>query len=213
MGLLLLVNEPLETVKIGLERIIGAEEGCVYLNRLEPTILSDALYQPIQNDWGHALRQCRNQQYAQIYPDAYRNELTPLQVRLDQMLGLDDLPAVENGLNPFANNAASVHDAHNRQIIDQVYEEYGTYIGLDRVGPQFASHMWAGIHSSTADYIERYLPVLRQAVLEQQLAPGQYQQTLNRYCFLTTGTHLYEWMGRPVADPAVRKRLEQQHGL
>lgn len=215
LTLLLLVNELPENIDLGLARIRDAEGGCAYCAKMEPAILEKAVYEPIRSDWEAIVRDCKAQNAAASYPVAYRGQLTPLQIQLDQLQGLGDVPQ-SNNTNPFENDLDAVQDQHNRQIINELYEKHGQYIGLDMVGPQFGLGMWLGITKSSADYIERYLPVLRQAVLERQLPLSAFQQTLSRYCFLTTGTHLYEWLaapGEPIADSATRKRIEGRYGL
>lgn len=215
LHLMLLVNELPENLQTGLTRIRRAQGGCTYFAKMEATILEEDIYRPIRSDWKATVRECDNQRAAVSYPAAYRGNLTSLQIQLDQLQRIDDIIA-SGDINPYENDLDAVQDQHNRQIINELYEKHGKYIGLDMVGQQFASRMWMAITKSSADYIERYLPVLRQAVLERQLPLASFQQTLSRYCFLTTGTHLYNWLavpGEPVADSVVRKRIEERYGF
>ena len=212
---LLLVNELPENIDIGLNRILRAEGGCAYLQKMEVVISKNELYQPIRQDWQYKARECQQEENAAALPNVYRNQLTPLQIKFEQIQGVGDVPLTDD-TNPFAGGMDVIEDEHNRQIIDELYKTHGKYIGRDMVGILYENHMWSGITQSSADYIERYLPILREAVLERQLRLSAFQRTLDRYCFLTTGAHLYAsfaTMGARVVDEAVRKRIEERYGL
>jgi len=74
-------------------------------------------------------------------------------------------------------------DKKNIRLIDSLYNNKHTYIGKSLVGKELASTMWAVIQHSTIEKMEKYLPIMHEAIKKGELSEGTIKLTIDRiYC-------------------------------
>ena len=83
-------------------------------------------------------------------------------------------------------------DEKNMQIIDSLYKQYKTYLGKKYVGEEYSSTMWAVVQHSTIQKMEQYLPVINQAVIDNELNVTPLKMLLDR---IYTIKYKYQFFG------------------
>lgn len=73
-----------------------------------------------------------------------------------------------------------VIDIENLRLIDSLFEKYNTYIGRSLVGKEFESVMWAIIQHSNVESMEKYLPIIHKAVMEEELNESPLRLLIDR---------------------------------
>ncbi len=74
-------------------------------------------------------------------------------------------------------------DENNMRLIDSLYNAKGTYIGKNLVGKKLESAMWAVIQHSNIETMEKYLPIMHDAIKKGNLSQGTLKLTIDRiYC-------------------------------
>lgn len=71
-------------------------------------------------------------------------------------------------------------DHRNLELVDSLYQVYGKYIGKSLVGKKLESAMWAVIQHSDIKTMEKYLPVLHQAIKDGDLHQTPFEMLLDR---------------------------------
>lgn len=71
-------------------------------------------------------------------------------------------------------------DKRNLELVDSLYQQYGSYIGKNLVGEKLESNMWAVIQHSNIESMEKYLPIIHQAVKEENIHPTPFTMLLDR---------------------------------
>ncbi|MEL7340367.1 MAG: hypothetical protein AAGM67_07780, partial [Bacteroidota bacterium] len=83
-------------------------------------------------------------------------------------------------------------DQRNLQLMDSLRNEYGGYVGKDLVGPKLSYVMWIVVQHSTVAKMQEYLPIVQQAVQEEQVGEVPLKMLLDR---IYTNTHGYQIFG------------------
>lgn len=71
-------------------------------------------------------------------------------------------------------------DKRNLELVDSLYQQYGKYIGKDMVGKKLEVAMWAVIQHSNIEAMEKYLPIIHQAVKEGNINQTPFEMLLDR---------------------------------
>lgn len=107
-------------------------------------------------------------------------------------------------------------DEKNLQIIDSLFQEYGTYIGRGFVGKDLEITMWLVVQHSNLEKMEAYLPVIHKAVEAEELSPSPLKMLLDRiHCI----KYNYQIFGSQyggdceLAKEEVREEMRQRFGL
>jgi hypothetical protein len=100
-------------------------------------------------------------------------------------------------------------DIENQLTIDSLFAVHGNYLGESLVGPKFASTMWAVIQHSNEEMMEKYLPVMKNAVAQGEMGESMLKMTIDRYYALTEGFQVFgSQSGMNVDLATVEKRNE-----
>ena len=71
-------------------------------------------------------------------------------------------------------------DKLNLELVDSLYQKYGKYVGNDLVGKKLETVMWAVIQHSNIESMEKYLPIIHQAVKEGNVNQTPFEMLLDR---------------------------------
>ena len=106
-------------------------------------------------------------------------------------------------------------DLQNQAVIDSMYQVYHTYIGRSLVGEQLEYTMWAVIQHSDLDMMERYLPVVVEAVREGELSnPAPLKMLIDRVYWLKYGYQIFgSQQGVDLADDGEVESVHKKYGL
>ena len=107
-------------------------------------------------------------------------------------------------------------DKKNMRLIDSLYNIKHTYIGKTLVGEKLESTMWAVIQHSEIKTMEKYLPIMHEAVKKGELSEGTIKLTIDRiYC----AKYNYQPFGSQyggdceLSSTEVREKVKEKYGL
>tara|TARA_R110002050_G_scaffold56512_3_gene127147 strand:- start:110745 stop:111641 length:897 start_codon:yes stop_codon:yes gene_type:complete len=107
-------------------------------------------------------------------------------------------------------------DRQNQVMIDSLYHSHNTYIGRSLVGKQLESTMWVVIQHATVAMMEKYLPIIQQAVSEQELNVTPLKMLIDRYYGMQYGYQIFgsqSGFGFELADDQKRKEIALKYGI
>lgn len=107
-------------------------------------------------------------------------------------------------------------DKRNQQLIDSLYEVHKTYIGRSLVGKKFEHEMWAVIQHSYPDMMERYLPLVCEAVQKKELDVTPLKMLVDRFYGLRYGYQIFGsqfGFGFDMADENTRQEIMKKYHI
>lgn len=117
------------------------------------------------------------------------------------------------GMNPDMHLQQMI-DAENIKVIDSLYVMHKKYIGRSMVGEKFESTMWAVIQHSDLAQQEKYLPVVQEAVKQNELHETPFKMLIDR---IYTEKYGYQIFGSqsssPLASEDVIRQTKQMYNL
>lgn len=110
----------------------------------------------------------------------------------------------------------TILDNQNQAKIDSLYSVFDTYIGKSLVGDKFQNTMWAVVQHSNVEMMEKYLPVIQEAVKNGELKVVPLKMLIDRYYGLKYGYQIYgtqDGFGFDLADEKKRKEISVKYGI
>jgi hypothetical protein len=110
----------------------------------------------------------------------------------------------------------TILDKQNQRKIDSLYNYFNTYIGKSLVGEKFQNTMWAVIQHSNVEMMEKYLPVIQEAVKNGELKVVPFKMLIDRYYGLKYGYQIFgtqDGFGFDLANEKKRKEIALKHGI
>ena len=107
-------------------------------------------------------------------------------------------------------------DKKNMQLIDSLYNNKHTYIGRNLVGKKLESTMWAVIQHSTIETMEKYLPIMKDAVKKEELSEGTLKLTIDRiYCAKFNYQPFGSQFGGDceLSSKEIREKVKEEYGF
>lgn len=216
----LTLQESEENIKLAFTKFSKSEGACEYFTSFEDKVRQSAKYDLIRDEWlKHALA-CKNSEKPEVSfaPFDYSRQ-NKVDVELIKLMA-----EIENRDQLYRDGHSEGRaalqrkaDLENQVLIDSLFKEYGTYLGESLVGPKFSSVMWAVIQHSNPEMMKTYLPVLKQAVSEDQLALAPLKMTIDRYYALTYGYQIFGSqggdLGVKLANQATRDQVKKQYNI
>jgi hypothetical protein len=212
----LTLREPEPALQLAFEKFINAPGSCEYLIEFWNKVKSNPKYAPIRKDWEQAKLDCENNeeplaqsQSLEEYASEHRLDLELL--RQIQELNERDQQYRKDKYQPTQQTPL---DQQNERMIDSLYEAHGQYIGSKLVGDKFEHVMWSIIQHSQLATMERYLPIIKQAVQEGQLAETPFRMLIDRVYTAKTGRQVFgSQQGVELLPPAERERICREYGI
>lgn len=107
-------------------------------------------------------------------------------------------------------------DKKNQVLIDSLYNKHKTYIGKSLVGEEFKSVMWKVIQHSRIDMMERYIPIIQNAVDNNELSLNLFKMLLDRFYGTKYGYQFFGTQigfGYKMADEQTRNQILIKYGI
>jgi hypothetical protein len=105
-------------------------------------------------------------------------------------------------------------DESNQQKIDSLYEIHQQYIGKSLVGEYFENVMWEVIQHSNVKYMEKYLPVIHEAVVKKDISQVPLKYLLDRIANEKSGVQYFGSQdGVPMADQKSIDAMKKQYNI
>jgi len=83
------------------------------------------------------------------------------------------------------------YDLKNQKPIDSLYNIHKTHLGSSLVGEKYKSIMWLVIQHSNVKMMEKYLPIIHQAVQNNELGEGPLKMLIGRFYGLKYGYQIF----------------------
>ena len=114
--------------------------------------------------------------------------------------------------------AQRVLDEENLEAIDSLYKQYQCYLGQDLVTEKYAYVMWSVIQHSNLEAMERYLPVIVEAVKKSQLKKTMLHLLIDRIYTIKCAYQIYGTQAGVPIGPAdetdpIRKKYELKENI
>lgn len=105
-------------------------------------------------------------------------------------------------------------DFKNQKIIDSLFINHKTYIGKSLVGDKYQSAMWAVIQHSNIEMMEKYLPIIQNAVKEEELSVVPFKMLIDRVYWINNGYQIFgSQAGVDLADKKTRTEIAKKYGV
>jgi hypothetical protein len=207
------LQEPAADLELAFQKMAAAEGSCEYIlafkDQTKVDDLLPELYQmhydkcqataPISEAFEPEEYAQQNQLDLQLIQQIYKIHLADQQYR-------DDYKKHESEQQAL--------DQENQQQIEALFQQHQSYIGRSMVGEKLESVMWSVIQHSNLEMMERYLPVVHEAVIQQELDPIPLKMLIDRVYAQKFGYQIFgSQMGVDLAEKSIRDQVEQTYGL
>ncbi len=105
-------------------------------------------------------------------------------------------------------------DKENQETIEKLYAKYGKYIGKSLVGKKYESAMWAVIQHSNLAMMEKFLPVVHQAVKDGDLHVTPLKMLIDRIYAAKYKHQIFGSQGGvEIADRQTIQKVKKEFGI
>lgn len=105
-------------------------------------------------------------------------------------------------------------DKINIKIIDSLYSIHKEYIGKSLVGIKLSSTMWAVIQHSNLNKMEKYLPVIKEAIDKGELNKTVIKLLIDRIYSIKHNKQIFgSQVGIPIAEDTIVSKIRQKYGF
>ena len=214
------LQRPREDMLLAFRKLCSAKDHCTYLKAFRQKVMDNEKYLPVRDAWLDALETCTSdltKAEDELSPVAYAKKYQldiELIVALAKIRQADQAVRKEQGLS--GPDQRRLADGKNQQRIDSLFQEYGTYLGKTLAGKRYQSTMWLVIQHAPLTYMEKYLPIVHQAYLQDEISATPFKMLLDRYHGLKFGYQVFgsqSGFGFRIADEATRERVKREYGV
>lgn len=206
------LKEPQENIVNTLRKMVQMEKGCRLLGELR---YETSMYLDLKDEYDQLLENC-NQNISEKKPfdiDEYisENNLDPALTKL-----MAHLKKLDQGLRKRknTNDELVAVGKQNMKVIDSLYLTRGTYIGSSLVGKEYDSTMWLIIQHSDIETMKRYLPVLLEAVKNEELKATPVKMLIDRIYGTEFGYQIFgSQPGIKMASKKIRQETIEELGI
>lgn len=104
-------------------------------------------------------------------------------------------------------------DQRNSYIMDSLYSSYGQYIGKSLVGDRYASIMGVVMIHSDKEHMEKYLPIIHEAVNKDEVNSNLLKGLIDVYYDVYHGYQVFGGRNAKLADEETRAKIKAKYGL
>lgn len=142
---------------------------------------------------------------------ALQNNMDLDLVKLIDIIKTDD----QKFRSPFIYEKQKVLDVQNLRLIDSLFNVHKQYIGRSLVGDKFEFAMWAVIQHSDIESMRKYLPVLQNAVENDELHSTPFKMLIDRIYTIEKGYQIFGSQGgiEIIADEKEREKIIKFYNL
>lgn len=215
----LTLQESDSNIQLAFNKFSDSEGACEYFIAFEEKARQHEKYKPIRDQFLKNTAQCKNGEPAEsalsLKDYCHKYQLNQNLVRLMMEINRRDQESRVQGSGISATQARK-DDEINQKKIDSLYQVHGCYIGKSLVGPKFETVMWAVIQHSNAEMMRQFLPVFREAYLNNELAVGPLKMTIDRYYAITEGYQIFgsqSGFEATLADERTTNEIKRKFGI
>lgn len=217
----LTLREPKENIDLAFKKFVAFKGSCEYILAFENTFKSNPKYDILRADYEQQLSKCKPtvnvKESFDISGYSKSNKLALPLIETIYQVDIDDQKYRSYDLTKQMAGGQKVLDKRNQAIIDSLYKIHNKYIGRNLVGKKFENVMWAVVQHATVEMMERYLPVVYNAVLDKELEVSPLKMLIDRFYGLKYGYQIFgsqtEGFGFKLADEKTRKEIKSKYGI
>lgn len=210
------LKERKEIWLISFNKMANSKGSCEYLESYKE---SARFYSEIEDLYNERLNNCKNNiEYLNSKNfdlDKYisKNELNRELVELFQKITFDD-QKYRNDDYQSNHELQTELDKKNIMKIDSLYKKYNAYVGKSLVGNRFEPAMWAVIQHSNLQMMEKYLPIIQEAVQNNELKVTPFKMLLDRIYTIKYDYQIFgSQEGVNIADKKTRLEVAEKYGI
>ena len=213
------LNESQENIDLAYEKFKNSEGSCEYYISFADDIIQRETYEPLRERWMKRVEICGGEKVekavfsAEAYCNDHSLDLTLIN-KLQEIYEKDQKYRV-NGYEENSQHQAKL-DHENQLIIEELYSEYGSYLGISLAGPKFEHVMWGVIQHSNKEMMKKYLPIMKEASASGEMPESMLKMTIDRYYGLEYGYQVFgsqAGMNIDLADDATREKIAKEYGV
>lgn len=216
----LTLEESMDNIQLAFEKFAKSEGSCEYFVAFEEQVMESDKYLVVRKKFLAYAEKCKNNQEPSAVSNSKIEEpdmehLDKTLVALIEEINFHDQEYRKAGTKGTM-EMQRLNDKENQALIDSLFISHGKYIGKSMVGAELESVMWAVIQHSNPEMMERYLPVLKEAFAEGELALAPLKMTIDRYYAITKGYQVFGSQSGFDADFATelqRKQIKEEFGI
>ncbi len=203
------LKEEKEYIKIAFLKAARSKGVCQYFESFKN--VENHFSKDIPNAYSEEEKKCSEKGQIKIPVDLtkYANE-HDVDLKLISLISKIDLLDQEYRLSKDQKSIFKQNelDKRNQILIDSLYKEYDSYIGISLVGEKFSHVMWAVVQHSNPEMMEKYLPIVHQAVTNNELHETPLKMLIDRFYALKYGYQIFgSQSGIKIAHEETRKKI------
>lgn len=219
---LALLNESQENIELSFKKGIDAnrETMCVYLNKIivdSPTT-RDIIVKAIPDLFSNFRKSCTINSKEEAFETPQKLVMNGEDQEIVKMMRniLDnDAKYRKNAKEYMANKQKqTLLDDENQKAIDSIYQVHQTYIGKSMVGEELSVTMWLVIQHSNLEMMKKYIPVIHEAVKNEELKTTPFKMLLDRVYAIEKGYQIFGSQGGVErASDSIRNAVIEKYQL
>lgn len=217
----LTLRESKENIDLAFKKFVAFKGSCEYILAFENTFRSNPKYDILRADYEQQLGKCKLtidvKESFDISEYSKSNKLALPLTKTIYQVDIDDQKYRSYDLAKQMADGQQVLDKRNQAVIDSLYKIHNKYIGRTLVGKKFENVMWAVVQHARVEMMERYLPVIYNAVLDKELEVAPLKMLIDRYYGLKYGYQIFgsqaDGFGFKLADEKTRKEIKAKYGI
>ncbi len=204
------------TLEIVFIKLANSDGGCDYITSFKDKVQFD---DKIPNLYNQYYDRCLNKEVKtnrfNIEDYILKNNLNGSLLKLISKIDYDDQKYRSSDEQTFKTKQPAV-DKKNQILIDSLYNIHKQYIGKSLVGKKFEYVMWSVIQHSNPEMMEKYLPIVHQAVENNELDKTTLKMLIDRFYGLKYGYQVFgsqTGTGYKIANEKTRKKIMKKYGM
>lgn len=204
------------TLEIVFIKLANSDGACDYITSFKDKVQFD---DKIPNLYNQYYNSCSNEEVKTNHFDIedyiLKNNLNESLVKLISKIDDDDQKYRSSDEQTFKTEQPAL-DKKNQILIDSLYYVHKRYIGKSLVGKKFEYVMWSVVQHSNIEMMEKYLPIIHQAVENNELDKTTLKMLIDRFYGLKYGYQVFgsqKGTGDRIADEETRKEIMKKYGM
>jgi len=215
----LTLRESPDRLTMAFNKFLNADGSCEYLTSFSDIVESNKKYDPVRERWMAAKDRCEasGAKIVQEFDIQQYATTNSLDIKLLQLI--DDIQEVDGRYRKDSDSAFELQkplDLKNQRLIDSLFQIYESYIGRSLVGQQYEHVMWSVIQHSNMEMMGKYLSIIHQAFLSDEIGKMPFKMLLDRYYGLKHGYQIFgsqSGFGFELADEETRRKIMSEYGV
>ena len=204
------------TLEMVFIKLVNSDGSCDYITSFKDIVHFDDKIPNIYNQYYNSCvgKKVKTDHF-NIEDYILKSNLNDSLVKLISQIDYDDQRYRSSDEQTFKTKQPAL-DRKNQILIDSLYNVHQQYIGKTLVGEKFEYVMWSVVQHSNIEVMEKYLPVIHQAVKRNELDKTPLKMLIDRFYGLKYGYQVFgsqKGTGDRIADEETRKEIIKKYNV